>query len=339
MSLFFYRSELLIIPVDRGLKMLDADLIKSKAIELGADCAGITRSHSVPHRDRFRLWLKNRYAGDMEYLSRMQDERFDPSILFPGAVSIIVIGLNYFFDDHDRFETKRQFRVAGYARGEDYHRVIRRILKRLRSFLNRIEPSIKGRICVDTAPFIDKYWAQHAGLGWIGKHTNLVSRDFGSWLLLGSLIVNTEFDEYDKPHKNHCGNCTVCLESCPTKAFPEQYILDATKCISYWTIESKSSKIPGEIGRNMNRWVFGCDICLRACPFNRFEKPCRTKALEYRNETSMLETGQVLELSEDQFNLKYKSSPISRPRLSGIIRNINAAQYNNNNGRQISGMY
>lgn len=306
--------------------MLETNLIKSKAQELGADCVGITTSHPVPFDEKFQQWLKNGYAGDMDYLSRLQNERFDPSALFPKAKSIIVIGLNYFPNDKEKSDTKKRYNVASYARGEDYHQVIRRLLKRLRSFIREIDHSISGRICVDTAPFMDKYWAEQAGLGWIGKHTNLVSREYGSWLLLGSLIVNTEFDSYDKPSKNYCGNCTACFDSCPTRSFPEPYILDATKCISYWTIESKSLIIPTEIGKDLARWVFGCDICLKACPFNRFEKPCRTEAFEYRNETALLETGKILELSKDQFNTKFKSSPISRPHYSGIKRNIKAAE-------------
>ncbi len=259
-------------------------------------------------------------------MARLQNERFDPSVLFPGAESIIVIGLNYFPDQPEKMREKKKFNVASYARGEDYHHVIRRLLKRLRFFLKEINPKINGRICVDTAPFMDKYWAQQAGLGWIGKHTNLVSRQYGSWLLLGSLIINEKTDSYDKPHKNFCGKCRRCLDSCPTNALPDLNVLDATRCLSYWTIESKSSSIPKEISNNMNHWIFGCDICLTACPFNRFEKPSKTEAFKYRDETSLLETGQVLKLTEDQFTTKFKSSPISRPNLSGIIRNIKAAE-------------
>ncbi len=306
--------------------MIEANIIKSKALELGADCVGITRPHPVPYNAEFQRWLKSGYAGDMEYMARLQNERFDPSVLFPGAESIIVIGLNYFPDQQDKIEELKKYNVASYAWGEDYHFVIRRLLKRLRSSLKEIKPKINGRICVDTAPFMDKYWAQQAGLGWIGKHTNLVSRQFGSWLLLGSLIVNETVDSYDNPHRNFCGKCRACLDSCPTSAFPDSHILNATRCISYWTIESKSLSIPEEIGKNMNRWVFGCDICLTACPFNRFEKPNQTEAFKCRDETSLLETGQVIKLTENQFITKFKSSPISRPHLSGIIRNIKAAE-------------
>ncbi len=306
--------------------MIELDIIKSKVLELGADCVGVTRAHPVPYTDEFQRWLNKGYVGDMEYLSRLQSERLDPAVLFPGAKSIIVLGFNYFQNNKSNTNISKQYNVASYARGEDYHLVIRKILKRLRAFIKEIDNSINGRICVDTAPFMDKYWAQEAGLGWIGKHTNLVSRQYGSWLLLGSLIVNTEFDQYDKLHKNHCGKCIACLKSCPTKAIPKPNILDATKCISYWTIESKSSHFPENIAKKLNRWVFGCDICLKSCPFNRFEKPNKTTAFNYRDETSLVETGQVIELSEKQFNSKFKSSPINRPRLSGIIRNIEAAQ-------------
>jgi epoxyqueuosine reductase len=305
--------------------MLESRLIKAAALRLGADAVGIARPSPVSVGDKYRRWLDNGYAGDMTYLTRQLDKRLNPGLLFPGAKSIIVVGSNYFPAKTDEERVAGPFRVAKYAWGEDYHKIIRKILTSLRADLKVIYPLLNGRICVDAAPFIDKYWAQEAGLGWIGKHSILVSRQFGSWLLLGSLIINIEVDIYDKPHANHCGRCSACLNSCPTGAFPEEYIVDATKCLSHWTIESKVKFIPEPIRKNMNRWIFGCDICLNSCPFNRFEQSAKTRDFDRRGNVALLETGQVVDLSENEFQAEFKSSSVSRAGLSGLKRNIRAA--------------
>lgn len=306
-------------------RVLTSASIKELAYELGADTVGITESAPVRVKDKFLAWLKEGFAGEMSYLGRYQGKRFDPLNLLPGAKSIIVVGVNYFPTLDDSARKKSPFKVAKYAWGTDYHYVIRRLLRRLRTQLRAIEPRLNGRICVDTAPFLDKYWAQKAGLGWQGKHTNLVSRQFGSWLLIGSLIIDVVVDKYDKPQTNHCGKCTACVDSCPTGAIFEPYRINATRCISYWTIESKAAKIPDEIIAKLNNWVFGCDICLDICPFNRFEKPCREKAFRRGEENDLIETGNAAGLSENEFAKKFSRSPIKRPGLSGIKRNIAAS--------------
>jgi epoxyqueuosine reductase len=266
------------------------------------------------------------YAGEMKYLSRNLDIRFDPRRLLPAAQSIIVIGINYFPTPEDEQKREEPYRVARYAWGEDYHNVLRNLLKKMRRHLRSTIPTMKGRICVDTAPFMDKYWAQAAGLGWQGKHTNLVSRDFGSWLLLGSLVINAAVDRYDSPGLNHCGQCHACLDSCPTGALFEPYKMNATRCISYWTIESKAPDIPENISSKQNKWVFGCDICISVCPFNKFEKPRGSEAFKRKAETTLVETGRITSLSVEEFKSTFAKSPINRPGLTGLIRNIRSAK-------------
>jgi len=297
-------------------------------MEKGADTVGITRSALVESGRKFLEWLSKGYAGEMEYLKKYRDQRLNPANLQPGAKSIIVAGFNYNPTEEELAKSKRPYKVAKYAWGKDYHNTVRKILKKLLRNLQENDPEIKGRICVDTAPFMDMYWAQKAGLGWQGKNTTLVSREFGRWLVIGSIILNREFDSYDEPAKDYCGKCTDCIDACPTAAFPQPYVLNATKCISYWTIESKEEKIPNAISKNQKGWVFGCDICNDVCPFNRFAKPRSIEAFKRREEISLLETGQVTRLEEEEFKKIFQNSPIKRPSLKGLIRNIKSAKKN-----------
>jgi len=295
------------------------------AYALGADAAGIAKAAPVQHKERLLRWLASGKAGDMQYLARNIELRMNPLKLMPEARSIIVIGVNYFPVHDDLQKEQRPYRVAKYAWGRDYHIVLRKMLEKLRTRLRLINKDIKGRICVDTAPFMDKYWAQKAGLGWQGKHTNLVSRRFGSWLVLGSLIINTDVDRYDTEHKDHCGRCTACIDACPTGALDDEHHIDATRCLSYLTIESKAKEIPGEFHTRMNGWIFGCDLCLEACPFNRFAKPLKENAFRRDAGISLLESGSIKDLTEKDFTVMFHDSSIMRSGLSGIRRNMLAA--------------
>lgn len=306
--------------------MLNADRIKERARQLGADTVGITRPAAVDNPDRFIRWLVKGMHGEMTYLSRHLETRLDPNRILPDAKSIIVVGLNYFQDNDGTISDKGKYKVARYAWGVDYHRTIRKLLKRLRQELRSKAPELKGRICVDTAPFMDKYWAEKAGLGWQGKHTNLVSRQWGNWLLLGSLILNHEIDKYDAPETDHCGNCRACVDACPTGALFTEYNLDATRCISYWTIESKSEEIPDSISINLNGWVFGCDICISVCPFNKFQKPFSDRSFAKLEGVGLVENGAVVTVPESGFSANFAQSPLSRAGLKGIRRNIRAAE-------------
>jgi len=304
--------------------VLKAAFIKETARELGADLVGLAAAAPVEHQERLLAWLADGCAGDMRYMGKNIERRLDPGQLLPGARSIIVIAVNYGSDEPSR--RNRPFRVARYARGEDYHDYLRSMLERFRGRLRTVDSSLRGRICVDTAPFMDKYWAHRAGLGWPGKHTNLVSRTFGNWLLIGSLIIDRTVDKYDRPHPDHCGTCTACIEACPTGAIERPYRLNAVKCISYWTIETKADQIPDHIAREMNRFVFGCDICLAVCPFNRFARPSRHEVFRRLKIIDRLEDGRVDDLSDEASAAELAASPLNRPGLAGLKRNIAAAR-------------
>ena len=304
---------------------LSAARIKEYARNLGADTVGIAKVGPVQNEQRFREWLANGYAGEMDYLKGHADERFHPDRMIDGAKAIIVVGVNYCPADDERERRDGPYKVARYAWGEDYHRVLRRLLRRLRSRLKKERVDLAGRICVDTAPFMDKYWAERAGLGWQGKHTNLVSRQYGSWLVIGSLIINADVDEYDEPHRDHCGKCTKCIDACPTGAIVRPYLLDATRCISYWTIEAAGKSIPDDIRDRLDGNVFGCDICLTVCPFNRFSRPRTEAAFGRRDDIGLIESGRVASIGEKEFDDKFGRSAVNRPRLDGLKRNIENA--------------
>lgn len=299
-----------------------AHLVRELARQLGADAVGIAPSHPVATKELFLAWLAAGYAADMGYLHRYQDQRFDPRALLPGAESVVVVGLNY-APRADRAPSP--FKVAKYAWGEDYHRVLRRLLRKLRRQLRALYPRLRGRLCVDTAPFPDKYWAVQAGLGWQGKHTNLVSREHGSFLVLGSLIIDRAMVGYDRPHADYCGTCDACLQVCPTSAFPQPYLLDARRCISFWTIESDSARIPNDVARHMDGWVFGCDACLDACPWNRFATPSVHPEMERSEAVQKTEAGLAGTLSDEEFDRVFEGSALTRAGQAGLLRNQSAA--------------
>ena len=305
--------------------ILSSANIRRIALDLGADEVGFARVDNVHSERALKEWLALGYHGEMLYMERHLKLRLDPGQLLSGAKSIIAIAVNYYPTSDNNPGIGSSYLVAKYAWGFDYHIVLRKILEELRGALKEICNPLKGRICVDTAPFMDKYWAQMAGIGWQGKHTNLVSRHFGSWLLLGSLIIDHDLASYDAPHEDFCGKCTACIEACPTGAIIKPHQLDSRRCISYWTIESKQDQFPEFIRRNLNRSVFGCDLCINACPFNRFQKPHRLAEFDRTDMISILEHGNAAEYSQAEFDRLFKESPISRPGYSGILRNIRLA--------------
>jgi epoxyqueuosine reductase len=304
--------------------VIEHSFVTQLAFELQFDAVGVTRAAGVESRALFFEWMDSGYAADMSYLRRQPDARFDPQVLLPGARSIVAVGSNYRPAVPEQKAAAGPARVATYAWGEDYHRVLRRRLRRMRTALAARVPGLRGRICVDTAPFMDKYWGRQAGLGWQGKHTNLVSRDYGSWLVLGALIITAEVDHYDDPHADFCGTCTACLDACPTGAFPRPYVLDARRCISYWTIESRDDCFPADISRHLESWAFGCDICLDVCPWNKFERPRRLDEFARGEQVALVESGRVTGLSEREFRERFAGSAILRPGLPGLARNLSA---------------
>lgn len=296
-----------------------SEWIKQYARALGFELVGIAPAQSPPHAESFLLWLAQGYAGAMDYLQRTAHLRVDPSELLPNARSAVVVGLNYApaeLPDTD-------YRIARYALGDDYHAVIREKLETLLSAIQAIEPSAQGRVCVDSAPVLERDLAMLGGLGWYGKNTCLINTHRGSYFFLGVLLLTLEL-EYDSPAQGGCGSCRLCLDACPTGALVEPYQLDARKCISYLTIELRGS-IPTEYRAPMGAWLFGCDICQEVCPFNRprAHQPLRARpTTEPRLQPRPLpKLTDILQMTEAEFAEWFRGSAVKRTKWRGWVRN------------------
>lgn len=293
--------------------------IKLYAQALGFELVGVAPAQPPPHADSFLLWLAQGYGGTMDYLERTAHLRINPAALLEGARSAVVVGLNYApaeLPDTD-------YRIARYALGDDYHLVIREKLEMLLSALQALVPEVQGRICVDSAPVLERDLAMLAGLGWYGKNTCLINTPRGSYFFIGVLLLTLEL-EYDTPAQGGCGTCRLCLDACPTGALVAPYQLDARKCISYLTIELRGS-IPEEYRAPMGKWLFGCDICQEVCPFNRprAHQPLRAQpTTEPRLQPRSLPTlAEILQMSETEFAERFRGSAIKRTKWRGLIRN------------------
>ena len=293
--------------------------IKQYARALGFDLVGIAPVQSPPHADSFLLWLAQGYAGTMEYLGRTAHLRINPAELLPDARSAVVVGLNY--APAELPET--DYRIARYALGDDYHAVIREKLETLLGAIQAIEPETRGRICVDSAPVLERDLAMLAGLGWYGKNTCLINTQRGSYFFIGVLLLTLAL-EYDSPAQGGCGTCRLCLDACPTGALVAPYQLDARKCLSYLTIELRDA-IPTEYREPMGEWLFGCDICQEVCPFNRPRehqplraRPTQEPRLQPRPLPKLTE---ILQMSEAEFAEWFRDSAIKRAKWRGLIRN------------------
>jgi epoxyqueuosine reductase len=296
-----------------------SEWIKDYARALGFELVGIAPAQPPPHAESFLHWLAQGYAGAMEYLERTAHLRINPAELLPDARSAVVVGLNYApaeLPDTD-------YRIARYALGDDYHQVIRAKLETLLSAIQAVAPEAQGRICVDSAPVLERDLAWLAGLGWYGKNTCLINTHRGSYFFLGVLLLTLEL-EYDTPAEGGCGTCRLCLDACPTGALTEPYTLDARKCISYLTIELRDS-IPESYRAPMGEWLFGCDICQEVCPFNRprAHQPLRAQPTqEPRLKPRPLpRLHDILTMDESQFADRFRSSAIKRAKWRGLIRN------------------
>ena len=303
-----------------------SDQIKQKAIELGFQKIGIVPA--VPLIDegaRLKNWLKSGFHGEMAWLEREPDKRSDPRLLFPDARSVIVVALNY-YTKHEHEKNYGKGKISRYAWGDDYHDVVREKLKELLAWIKAEDRNAEGKICVDTAPMMDKAWAVRAGLGWLGKHTNLITTDIGSWIFIGEIILNLEL-EYDvQIVEDHCGTCTACLDACPTNAIVEPYVVDSRKCISYATIELRDDKLPSDVAANMEGWLYGCDICQDVCPWNRFETPTDESRFEPRDGETAIDLDAILSLTPETYAERFRRTAIKRAKLQGLKRNANALQ-------------
>ncbi len=294
-------------------------LIKSIAHELGFTYCGISKAEFLQEEaPLLEEWLKRGHHGKMDYMENHFDKRLDPRLLVSGAKSVVSLVYNYY--PKKDIAKKSELKIAKYAYGEDYHFVIK---DKLKEFLDRLRESlgeINGRAFVDSAPVMERAWAAKGGLGWVGKNSLLLNRSIGSFFFLSELILDLEL-EADGPIKDYCGSCTACMDACPTDAIPEPYVVDGSKCISYFTIELKE-EIPQEVKGKFENWIFGCDICQDVCPWNRFSKPHDEPRFQPRPEVEAMTTNDWIEITESVFNRIFKNSALKRTKYSGLKRNI-----------------
>jgi epoxyqueuosine reductase len=302
--------------------------IKQKALEIGFHKIGIARAEPLAEEgEHLKQWLANEFHGEMRWLEREPEKRSDPKLLFPEAKSIVVVALNY-FTPHQHEENPVKGKVSRYAWGDDYHDVVKEKLRRLLDWIKTENPHAEGKICVDTAPIMDKAWAVRAGLGWIGKHSNLITREYGSWVFIGEILLNLELDDETEIEADHCGSCTACLDACPTGAIVEPFLVDSRACLSYATIELRSPELPDEISKDLNGWLYGCDICQDVCPWNRFEKPTAETRFEPREGNVSADLDEILSLSLEKYAERFRRSAMKRTKLSGLQRNALALKNN-----------
>ncbi|HET6675718.1 MAG TPA: tRNA epoxyqueuosine(34) reductase QueG [Nitrospiraceae bacterium] len=306
-----------------------APAIKEEARRLGFDAVGISRvtpteTLSETLLSRLGSWLNRGYHATLAWMARDPDRRTDPTRVLPGCRSIISVGMNY-NSGHRPDEGPGRGRIARYAWGSDYHNVLGARLKLLETHIKRLAPEAVTRSYVDTGPVMEKAWAERAGLGWIGKHSNLVSPQFGSWLLLGEVLTTLEL-EPDDPGTDLCGSCTLCIRACPTQAITEPYVVDAGRCISYLTIELRDAgTIPDDIKGRIGNRIFGCDDCLDACPYNMNAVATEEPAFQPSSLTLAPDLRELEMLTEAEFASAFRRSPIRRAKHRGFMRNVSLA--------------
>ncbi|PBQ32654.1 tRNA epoxyqueuosine(34) reductase QueG [Sphingobacteriaceae bacterium] len=292
-------------------------LIKSEAKRLGFDFCGISKADFLEEEaPRLEKWLKESKHGQMAYMENYFDKRLDPRLLVEGAKSVVSLLYNYY---PSQTPTTNSPKISKYAYGQDYHEVIKNKLHEFLSTLKEKIGEISGRAFVDSAPVLDKAWAKKSGLGWIGKNSNLISKQQGSFFFIAELIVDLEL-EYDGPIKDYCGTCTKCIDACPTEAIVAPYVVDGSKCISYLTIELKEA-IPEEFKTKMDNWAFGCDVCQDVCPWNSFSMPHKEPLF---TNSSFLNFSEVewSDMTEETFQLVFKNSAVKRTKYKGLKRNL-----------------
>jgi len=298
-------------------------LINQEAKRLGFDSCGIAKAEFLEEEaSNLELWLKKGYQGKMSYMENYFDKRLDPRLLVDGAKSVISLSYNYFPEDT---QSKDSYKISKYAYGEDYHHVIKSKLKELTFFIQENIGQVNGRAFVDSAPVLERAWAQKSGLGWIGKHSLLLKKNRGSFFFLAELILDLEL-EYDNPFvTDHCGSCTKCIDACPTDAILPNNTVNGSKCISYFTIELKE-ELPTSVKGKFEDWMFGCDICQDVCPWNRFATPHSEEKFNPHPDLLSMTKKDWDEITDDVFKQVFKKSAVKRTKLSGLKRNITFLQ-------------
>lgn len=303
-----------------------SEKIKQQALKIGFDKVGIVdinlnKKKQEENRKRLEKWLNQGYNAQMQWMDN--PKRKDITLCWEEVKSLICVGLNY-YTPHQHSNEPNIGKISRYGWGRDYHRIMKKKLKILAQWLVEENPETKVKYYVDTGPIQDKFWAQEAGIGWVAKNANLITREYGSWVFLGEILTNLSV-ESDQAHTNHCGTCTRCLTACPTKAIVEPYVIDANRCIAYHTIENRNPQLPDEIVKNMNGWVAGCDICQDVCPWNqRFAQPTNVKEFEPYPENIAPTLAELAELSEDEWNRRFPASALRRIKPKMWRRNARA---------------
>ncbi len=294
-------------------------MIKTEAKRLGFMSCGVSKAEFLQDEaPRLESWLKNNMQGEMSYMENYFDKRLDPTKLVPDSKSVVSLLLNYYPEKEQR---KDSYKISKYAYGTDYHFVIKDKLKKLLNYIQEEIGEVHGRAFVDSAPVLDKTWAAKSGLGWIGKNSNLLTKQVGSFYFIAELILDLDL-EYDHPVTDHCGSCTACIDACPTQAIVDPYVVDGSKCISYYTIELKNA-IPDHAKGKMDEWMFGCDVCQDVCPWNRFSKPHSEPLFEANPQLLDMTKKDWEEITQEVFSQIFKKSAVKRTKFTGLNRNIN----------------
>lgn len=316
-KILFYKFQLLI-------KSSYTQAIKKLAIQFGFDFCGIAQAEQLEDdARRLETWLNKGMHGNMQYMENYFDLRIDPCKLVPGARSVITLLMNYY---PAQLQQDAIPKIAKYAYGNDYHEVIRERLKELMAAMKQEVGEVNGRGFVDSAPVLERTWAQKSGLGWIGKNGNLINNKRGSYFFIATLVTDLEL-EYDNPNvKDYCGTCTRCIDNCPTDAILPDKVIDGSRCISYFTIELKDALIPESMQGKFDNWMFGCDVCQDVCPWNRFSKPNTEMAFTPLSQILNFTSNDWEELTEESFKAIFKNSPLKRAKFSGIKRNLKFIQ-------------
>ena len=294
-------------------------IIKEEAQRLGFLSCGISKAGFLEEEaPRLENWLNNQMNGQMSYMENHFDKRLNPTLLVDNAKSVISLLLNYYPSE---LQNQDSYKISKYAYGQDYHHVIKEKLKELLHFIQTEIGEVSGRAFVDSAPVLDKAWAAKSGLGWVGKNSNLITQKVGSFYFIAELIIDLELD-YDAPTTDHCGSCTACLDACPTEAIVAPYVVDGSKCISYFTIELKDN-LPQEMKGKFDDWMFGCDVCQDVCPWNRFSKPHNEPLFQPNPDILNFSKADWEEITVDTFQKVFKNSAVKRTKYEGLLRNIN----------------
>jgi epoxyqueuosine reductase len=293
--------------------------IKARALELGFHKVGIVPAEALgAERGRLEEWLARGFHAGMNWMARDPDQRTDPRQLFPEARSVLVLALNY----HTAHEHSGEpGKISRYAWGDDYHEVFGDKLRQLLTWIREQWPEAKGKVCVDIQPTMDKVWAVRAGVGWMGKHTNVITDVAGSWVFIGELLLNLELEYEEQEVADQCGSCTLCIDACPTSAIVEPYVLDANLCISYATIESRELQLDPDITAHLEGWLYGCDICQDVCPWNRTAPATDESRFEPRDGCVNASLVEILELTSETYAARFHHSAMKRAKLAGLKRN------------------